>query len=893
MLLLVTIGLVLIAAVTLVIGFVSNSLTPIYISIVCSAVAALVLYLFYRMNRRRPAGAGGRRPLVDSTPPVFSRGSSAPAPRRQSSKVLTGSGSTAPGAYDDDAFAADQPRFAEPPVASDPPTQRFRRVAPAAAPPAAPPRPAPAPVAAPAPAPEPEVVAAAPTRGRPEPLAVAETAPGAGPAGSTSMASPPAPVAVPAAAAGAAAAGWSEPLPFPIEEYDDLRVVQIIPLLPELDDQELQAVREYELGNRNRMAIVSRIDGLLADAGDEDDGADEAEAPAPATAADDLPIADYDFLGVSEILPLLGELDADELEQVRDYEETGRGRATVVVRIDSLLAAMAEPEPEPEPEAAPEPEPEPEAAAGASLPIAGYDKLRVFQILAMLPELDDAELEAVREYEQANRSRITILNQVEAQRSGAAPPAAPQPSAAPAARPAPPEPEPEPEPAVDAAGLPIADYDDLAQGEILPLLDELEDDELADVRDYEDAHRSRVAILFRIDALLGPAEAEAGGEGDEAAEAAEAPDGNEAEAAPQDEAVPDSAPEAAAEEDEEQWGELPIADYDDLSQIEILPLLDQLYDDELDDLRDYEETHRARVAILFRIDALLAGEEEGASEPEAHAAEPGAEAAEAAEADDEPEAPAAEAGEGAQGAEGVDTAGAQGDADAGDALTAEDLPIADYDELTVSEILPLLAELDDDELADVRDYEDVNLGRVAIIARIDSMYEPSDEADAEGAPGDEPESEAAAAAEEPEAGAEEAAAGSEAGAEEGAAEPEEAERRVRGRGRAHGRGRARGRGGCARGGRRGLRRRRGVRRRDRRVRRRGRSRPGGAPGLSDRGLRRASRRRDPSPAVAAPGRRARSRRPPRGADGQPVHHLEPDPEAARPGGQETFVDSEG
>ena len=355
MLLLVTIGLVLIAAVTLVIGFVSNSLTPIYISIVCSAVAALVLYLFYRMNRRRPAGAGGRRPLVDSTPPVFSRGSSSPAPRRQSSKVVTGSGSTAPGSYDDGAFAADQPRFAEPPVASDPPTQRFRRVAPAAAPPAAPPPPAP--VAAPTPAPAAEEEAAAPTRGRPEPLAVAEAAPGAGPAGSTSMASPPAPVAVPAAAAGAPAAGWSEPLPFPIEEYDDLRVVQIIPLLPELDDQELQAVREYELGNRNRMAIVSRIDGLLAETGDEDEGVDEAEAPAAPTAGDDLPIADYDFLGVSEILPLLGELDADELEQVRDYEESGRGRATVVVRIDTLLAAMAEPEPEPEPAAAPEPSP--------------------------------------------------------------------------------------------------------------------------------------------------------------------------------------------------------------------------------------------------------------------------------------------------------------------------------------------------------------------------------------------------------------------------------------------------------------------------------------------------------------------------------------------------------
>ena len=158
----------------------------------------------------------------------------------------------------------------------------------------------------------------------------------------------------------------------------------------------------------------------------------------------------------------------------------------------------------------------------------------------------------------------------------------------------------------------------------------------------------------------------------------------------------------------------------------------------------------------------MAAEEEAESEPEAEAGELEDEAAEpeaeAGEPEDEPGAPAAEAG----------AAGAAEAAEAqGDALTAEDLPIADYDELTVSEILPLLAELDDDELADVRDYEDDNLGRVAIIARIDSMYE----ADAEPATEEEPVAEAEE--EEPEAGGEEPEAEPEPEEEEPEPEPDE------------------------------------------------------------------------------------------------------------------------
>src|SRR5207302_7543869 len=80
-LLLVTIGLVLIAAISLVIGFVTNALAAIYISIVCSALAGVVLIVFSRMTRRQPVTA--------ATAPV-------PLPEDESTVVITGPPPTAP-----------------------------------------------------------------------------------------------------------------------------------------------------------------------------------------------------------------------------------------------------------------------------------------------------------------------------------------------------------------------------------------------------------------------------------------------------------------------------------------------------------------------------------------------------------------------------------------------------------------------------------------------------------------------------------------------------------------------------------------------------------------------------------------------------------------------------
>lgn len=169
---------------------------------------------------------------------------------------------------------------------------------------------------------------------------------------------------------------------FPIADYDDLKVSDILPLLPELEPEELEMVREHEAAGKNRSRILGRIDMLSAEhdwdrTDDWDDrtrGVEE-EATVVRPALDDeldemdhdegdeddfgagpFPIADYDELTVGEILPLLPELDADELELVRQHEERGANRAMILNRIDRLSGGEDEEEPEEEEPEEEEPE---------------------------------------------------------------------------------------------------------------------------------------------------------------------------------------------------------------------------------------------------------------------------------------------------------------------------------------------------------------------------------------------------------------------------------------------------------------------------------------------------------------------------------------------------------
>jgi hypothetical protein len=139
---------------------------------------------------------------------------------------------------------------------------------------------------------------------------------------------------------------------FPIADYDDLKVGEIVSLLPELDEDELEMVREREESGKNRSTILTRVEALSGaapaassgardDWGSWDEGSDEeAEEDEDVFVADEegvFPIADYDDLKAAEVVSLLPELDDDELEEVREREERTAGRATVLNRIDQLL----------------------------------------------------------------------------------------------------------------------------------------------------------------------------------------------------------------------------------------------------------------------------------------------------------------------------------------------------------------------------------------------------------------------------------------------------------------------------------------------------------------------------------------------------------------------------
>jgi hypothetical protein len=155
------------------------------------------------------------------------------------------------------------------------------------------------------------------------------------------------PVAVPTAApAGAEADGggewlaadqdWDEPagewddeVEFPIADYDELTEDEILPLLPELYEDEIAVVAGRERATKNRAAILLALEDLQ--------GADEGDAAVETSAADELPIEAYDELSVSEIVGVLGQLDDAELGDVRAYEESNRNRNTIIANIDRRL----------------------------------------------------------------------------------------------------------------------------------------------------------------------------------------------------------------------------------------------------------------------------------------------------------------------------------------------------------------------------------------------------------------------------------------------------------------------------------------------------------------------------------------------------------------------------
>jgi hypothetical protein len=54
---------------------------------------------------------------------------------------------------------------------------------------------------------------------------------------------------------------------FPIADYDDLRLTEILPLLPQLEPVELELVRRRELEGERRATLLNRIDALIGTGG--------------------------------------------------------------------------------------------------------------------------------------------------------------------------------------------------------------------------------------------------------------------------------------------------------------------------------------------------------------------------------------------------------------------------------------------------------------------------------------------------------------------------------------------------------------------------------------------------------------------------------------------------
>jgi len=287
------------------------------------------------------------------------------------------------------------------------------------------------------------VLAVAVLRGRPEPKAAPIGRPFTPPASA-----PPVPASV-----GAPASSATETTSFTPPPPPPPSATPTPPARGVSDDAATKAAGTALLGRlRGRRSEERPIDTTPEPGPDV-----EVSAPEPVTmetaavsaeADDDFPIADYDKLRATDLLRRLGSLDRNQLEAVREREIAGKNRFTILSRVDVLLAAQAEPawsadddEWEPDVDVAPS-----DAAVIPVGPVADDDDLAT-------GEIEDDEADEVDE----------LVSPVDE--------------------------------------FPIAGYESLTVGQILPRLSDLNADELAQVRAREQQGRARGTILDRIERL--------------------------------------------------------------------------------------------------------------------------------------------------------------------------------------------------------------------------------------------------------------------------------------------------------------------------------------------------------------------------------------------------------
>lgn len=108
-----------------------------------------------------------------------------------------------------------------------------------------------------------------------------------------------------------------------------------------------------------------------------------------------LPVEDYDELSSREIPARLEGLDRDELLRLRDHEESGLARKTILQQIDEKIELTR-----------------------SALPIDGYEEMSADEIEGELDRLDDVELREVRKYEESHDARKTVLQAIDRKLEG-------------------------------------------------------------------------------------------------------------------------------------------------------------------------------------------------------------------------------------------------------------------------------------------------------------------------------------------------------------------------------------------------------------------------------------------------------------------------------------------
>ena len=149
------------------------------------------------------------------------------------------------------------------------------------------------------------------------------------------------------------------------------------------DEQKMLACVMRELPRLTGAVVGVEIEGQPSfDLGDTGVAQAEGQIKGVIAAEDDLAVADYDKLNVSDIVEKLPELSQIDLAMMDSYERKNQNRTTVLTRISSLRG---------------------------SEPWPGYDDQGVEEIRKALADADETRAKEVQAYERAHKDRTGVL----------------------------------------------------------------------------------------------------------------------------------------------------------------------------------------------------------------------------------------------------------------------------------------------------------------------------------------------------------------------------------------------------------------------------------------------------------------------------------------------------